>query len=145
MMITDRLVDALGLLRLQAKPSTSKPHHNTAASPIVKTAATPQQAQPLPQTKPADESPGSAVGKLDKDQFRLLAKMLQAINHDCTYALISYDGHAVTYQHPKKSLVFNDVNLPDSQQIMNLSSLSDLLAKPALKRPTWEKLKTLLV
>lgn len=133
-MLTDRLIDAMGLLKLQAKGS-HQPNQDeqdkaetATATPAAVTTAKPDKMD---------------VVKLDKSEFRLLVKMLQAIDHECTYDHINFDGHTVTYQHPKKTLVFNDITLPDSQQILNLSSLSDLLSDPALKRPVWEKLKSL--
>lgn len=133
-MLTDRLIDAMGLLKLQAKGSHQSNQdeqdkaETATATPAAVTTAKPDKMD---------------VVKLDKSEFRLLVKMLQAIDHECTYDHISFDGHTVTYQHPKKTLVFNDITLPDSQQILNLSSLSDLLSDPALKRPVWEKLKSL--
>ena len=133
-MLTDRLIDAMGLLKLQTKGSHQSNQdeqdkaETATATPAAVTTAKPDKMD---------------VVKLDKSEFRLLVKMLQAIDHECTYDHISFDGHTVTYQHPKKTLVFNDITLPDSQQILNLSSLSDLLSDPALKRPVWEKLKSL--
>lgn len=120
-MLNEQLINELGLMHLRHKNSISD------AEP---------QAEPAPpaaQTQP----------KLDKNEFRLLVKMLQAINHDCQYDAIAYDGQVVKYQHPKKTLVFQDINLPDNQQVMNLSSLADILKYPETKRPVWEKLKTL--
>ncbi len=97
-----------------------------------------------PDTTEAPEPPAvQAQPKLDKNEFRLLVKMLQAINHACQFDAIEYDGQVVRYQHPKKTLVFDDINAPDNNQVMNLSSLADILKYPETKRPVWEKLKTL--
>jgi len=123
-MLTDRLITEIGLLKLQAKELNTSP--------------SPQQ----PAKAVADNSMDEL--KLDKNEFRLLVKMLQAIGHECTYDHINYDGQTVTYKHPIKTLVFNDINLADTQQTMNLSSLSDLLTHDQFKRPVWEKLKSLI-
>ena len=135
-MLTDRLIDAMGLLKLQAKGNTQPKSDRQATVIADKSTAIPAQ---IKKAKPHSMD----VVKLDKSEFRLLVKMLHAIDHECTYDHISFDGHTVTYQHPKKTLVFNDITLPDTQQLLNLSSLSDLLSDPALKRPVWEKLKSL--
>ncbi len=139
-MLTERLITEMGLLKLQAKqlntsPNPQQPHESATIQAVA--AIEPQQAAEPVADKSMDEV------KLDKNEFRLLVKMLQAIGHECTYDHISYDGHTVTYQHPKRTLVFNDITLPDTSQIINLSSLSDITANSSLKRPVWEKLKTL--
>ena len=81
--------------------------------------------------------------QIDKNEFRLLVNILQAIKHDCQYELIEQQDHHIIYNHPKKKLIFSEINQPDSSEVMHLSSLKDLLDKPQLKRPVWEKLKTL--
>ncbi len=131
-MFTERLINELGLLKLQAKNSSKQ----TATLTAPKSDSTKADTEQRTPTKPDMD-----VVKLDKNEFRLLVKMLQAIKHDCVYDQIHFDGQVVSYEHPKKTLVFNDINLADSDQIMNLSSLKDLINEPALKRPVWEKLK----
>ncbi|MGJ8662767.1 MAG: hypothetical protein ACSHWU_03905 [Marinicella sp.] len=131
-MLSERLIDELGLLRLQSKASL---HNNMPETAPVAASKDPLAIQ-------EDQHPSKEI-KLDKNEFRLLVKMLQAINHDCIYESMDYDGTTVTYKHPNKTLVFGDVNLIDDAQQMHLSSLKDLLADESLKRPTWEKLKTL--
>ncbi|VAW45973.1 hypothetical protein MNBD_GAMMA02-284 [hydrothermal vent metagenome] len=141
-MLTDRLITEIGLLKLQAKnlntsPSSPQQPHEPATIQA-ESAIEPQQPVKAVADNRMDEV------KLDKNEFRLLVKMLQAIGHQCTYDHINYDGHTVTYQHPKKTLVFNDITLADTNQSINLSSLSDLLSNDQLKRPVWEKLKELI-
>lgn len=129
-MFTDRLIHQLGLLPLRLKQPTPHNAHELLDSLNDVTEATVN-------TAPAEPP------KLDKNEFRLLVKMLQAIGHECQYDAMTYDGTVVTYQHPHKSLVFDDIKRADTDQVMNLSRLSDLLLDEALKRPVWEKLKTL--
>lgn len=130
-MLTDRLINELGLLKLRAKHCT----HNS--TEILADLEAVQQHSPEPPIVKQVED------KLDKNEFRLLVKMLQAIGHECQYDNITIENHAVSYQHPIKNLIFNDISLPDNRQVMNLSSLADLLSNDQLKRPVWEKLKTL--
>ncbi len=130
-MLTDRLINELGLLKLQSKHCT----HNSSEI-LADLEAVQEQPPKAPPVK-------QAADKLDKSEFRLLVKMLQAIGHECQYDNIAIGDGAVTYHHPIKTIIFNDINLPDSRQIMNLSALADLLANEQMKRPVWEKLKTL--
>ncbi len=133
------LIKELDLLCLKQKQT-----NNSTTTPIQKST----QEQILKQVSAATSSSEkraqvSEQKKLDKNEFRLLVKMLKAINHDCVYDAINYDGRTVTYQYSNKTLVFGDITIPDTNQTINLSSLSDLLTNNQLKRPVWEKLKTL--
>ena len=80
---------------------------------------------------------------LEKNEFRLLVKILQAIGHECVFDQIEHKNNQVIYHHPSKDLVFADIAVNDTQQTMHLSSLQDMNQQPALKRAVWEKLKTL--
>ncbi|MCB1583606.1 MAG: hypothetical protein KDI92_11120 [Xanthomonadales bacterium] len=131
-MLSNRLIDELGLLRLVPKQS----QQNQLAQTIEQaTTATTLQTGSFPE---------QSSEKLDKHEFRLLVKMLQAIGHDCQYDHIAYDGTVVKYQLPNKILVFHDISSPDNNDTMHLASLADIIANPTLKRPVWEKLKTLM-
>ncbi len=70
-MLTDRLINELGLLKLQPKHCT----HNSSEilADLEAVQEQPQVPQPVKQTE----------DKLDKNEFRLLVKMLQAIGHEC--------------------------------------------------------------
>ncbi len=127
-MYSESLMQALGLLNLQHKSQV----HNEPTQQVVSTSI-----------KAADSTSSDAIPKLDKNEFRLLVKMLQAIGHKCQFEDILYDGQYVQYKHPKTILYFKDISLPDSDSVINLSSLSDLLSNDSLKRPVWEKLKSL--
>jgi len=129
-MFSERLINELGLLSLRLKQPT--PHN---AHDLLDTLSSSIDEEP-----PATQA---AAPKLDKHEFRLLVKMLQAIGHECQFDAMTYDGTIVTYQHPKRTLVFDDIKRPDDAQTMHLSRLSDLLADERHKRPVWEKLKTL--
>ncbi len=131
-MLSDRLINELGLLKLQSKHCT---HNSSEILADLKTVPD------LGIAPPTDNKPAEA--KMDKSEFRLLVKMLQAIGHQCQYDNIIIDGNKVTYQHPLKSLVFDDINLADDPKTMNLSRLAELITNDQLKRPVWEKLKTL--
>lgn len=146
-MLTDQLINEMGLLKLQAKSnlvnSPAEAAQTTNTNAKVATTTIPN-ISPAPIAKTAtNKDPHQKVVKLDKNEFRLMVKMLQAINHDCIYENIQYDGKTVIYKHPIKTLVFADITLTDEGEMMHLSSLQDLLADESLKRPTWEKLKTL--
>jgi hypothetical protein len=124
-MYSERLTKELGLLSLVSKTAINSTNIE-ANHEIIETTQT-----------------SETEAKLDKSEFRLLVKMLQAIKVECQYDQIEYDGNVVNYHLPKTTLVFNNIDLPDDAQTINLSSLTDLLQKPELKRPVWEKLKTL--
>ncbi len=124
-MLSDQLINDLGLLHLRPKS------HKTA------------ETQPVSAARPGEAPTPKSQPKLDKSEFRLLVKMLQAINHACEYDAIDYDGQIVKYKHPNKTLVFHDINTSDNDDVMNLTSLTDLLKFPETKRAVWEKLKTL--
>jgi|GEM_PF-1316006 len=145
-MLTDRLIKEMGLLKLQPKNSNNTPSTSTS------TANQPTQIGTIRKPNEPIQEPAINIKnkkniddfKLDKNEFRLLVKMLQAIGHECTYDNIQFDGQTVTYHHPKKTLVFNDITQADNDQTVNLSSLKDLLQNKTLKRPVWEKLKALV-
>ncbi len=137
-MMSENLIAELGLLRLVPKKLSSE--HPIE---VVKQTLSDSQQKESPKVKPS--KPEKTSEKIDKNEFRLLVKMLQAIKHDCQYDLIIYDGTFVKYKLPKLTLVFNDITLPDSEDTINLSSLADLISNPQLKRPVWEKLKTIKV
>ncbi len=141
-MFTDRLINEMGLLKLRPKNTSTS---CDVKQPVKTVAVTNSEPNPTIQEQPIEAQIHNSMKevKLDKNEFRLLVKMLQAIGHQCTYDNINYDGKTVTYQHPQKTLAFNDITLPDTDQNMNLSSLKDLLLDATLKRPVWEKLKTL--
>jgi len=131
-MYPNKLITELGLLplvRKQQQQTTVKP---TASEPTT----TNESNQAPPQKEQHNQ-------KIDKNEFRLLVKMLQAIQHECQFDHIQYDGQKVSYKLPNITLIFHDIHIQDDDQTMNLSSLSDILKHPELKRPVWEKLKTI--
>src|SRR5690554_3494497 len=81
--------------------------------------------------------------ELDKEELRLLVKMLKAIGHTCEHKRISIQNNITHYLLGKTTLIFDGVNHKDSPSTLHLSPLSDMQTNPDLKRPTWEKLKTL--
>jgi hypothetical protein len=128
--LSPRLTQALGLIPMRRKGSQA------VVQPSVSEAT--QADSDALETAAADPAP-----QLDKHEFRLLVNMLKAIGHDCQYDHISYDGKQVKYRLDSLTLVFNDLSLTDDAQHMNLASLTDIIRDPKLKRPVWEKLKTL--
>ena len=137
-MFTERLINELGLLKLHVKSSDT-----TVDITPTENLSHIQDKKPVEPTSTVNNRNTEEV-KLDKNEFRLLIKMLQAIGHECTYDHISLDGDAVKYQHPKTNLVFKSIDFPDTKDTMNLSSLKDILDDSSLKRAVWEKLKTLV-
>lgn len=93
--------------------------------------------------KSTPSAPVMPKPELEKNEFRLLVKILQAIGHECIFDRISYKNGVVHYAHPKKNLVFGDISVQDDPQTLNLSSLKDMNEYTALKRAVWEKLKSL--
>jgi hypothetical protein len=133
--LSPRLIDSLGLIPMRLKGGTAEQPQTTptpsaaeVTEPAVKAAPTTRTEQP-PQ--------------LDKHEFRLLVNMLKAIGHECQYDHIRYDGHEVRYQLDQLTLVFNDLHATDDDEHLNLASLADIIKNPQLKRPVWEKLKTI--
>ncbi len=131
LVLTDTLQQHLGLLPLRLKGSAIS--HAESVPPVsdVLQAESPNPINQMP--KP----------ELEKNEFRLLVKILQAIDHECVFDNIIHKSGQVIYQHPKKVLVFGDINTEDDQHTMYLSGLSDMNKNPKLKRAVWEKLKTL--
>lgn len=142
-MFSKQLLDEMGLLNLKHKHSISVDVANIDNDTENETAALNPQSEERSDNHSEEQAGTNQQTNLDKNEFRLLVKMLQAIDHDCVYDNISYDGKFATYKLPKRTLVFKDINLPDDDITMNLCSLSDLITNPKLKRPVWEKLKTL--
>ena len=134
---SERLVDALGLIPMQAKANEPNVDQPSAQSTGVDAPVTPAK------TEPSEPAPTSQSIHIEKNEYRLLIKMLQAIDHDCEFKRISQVFGGYAYQHPNIELRFTGLDAPDSQDTMHLATLSDLIAQPALKRPVWEKLKTL--
>ena len=141
-MLTDRLINEMGLLKLQAKNKLTS-NDNTAhvAKTTINDSAQTEKSEA--QQEQPDPSNEMKEVKLDKNEFRLLVKMLQAIGHECVYDNIGYDNQIVTYKYKEKSLIFNNINHQDTDSLMNLSQLGDLITDTSLKRANWEKLKTL--
>lgn len=123
--ISPILTKELGLLVFRVKNKT------------VETEGTKQNMEPVA------TPPQQAAPILEKNELRLLVKILQSIGHECDYQAIKSDGDIHEYQHPAKTLRFDDVNLPDDDSTMHLAPLSAMIQQPQLKRPVWEKLKTL--
>lgn len=96
------------------------------------------------QSRPLEPEQPTAEPSIDKQQLRLLVKILQAIDHQCEYQNISIQGSAIHYQHPSKTLIFESLSKADNPAKMHLASLAEMLTNPQLKRPVWEKLKTLI-
>lgn len=118
--LNTQLADELGLLHFLSKDQSHTPEQST--QNVVETMPQPQ---------------------IDKNEFRLLAKMLDAIQHKMDSSLLSIKNGVTLYDHPNKQLIFDDVNKSDTDQAMHLAPLSAMIQQPQLKRPVWEKLKTL--
>ncbi|WP_395374342.1 hypothetical protein [Marinicella sp. W31] len=123
MLLTKRLLKELNIHYFAAKQTQSQPTLQS----------TEQEATPV-------ETPEV---QLDKNEFRLLVKMLQAINHELQTDLLYLENNVLMYPIKDTTLVFDDVNLTDSPKQLHLASLQQLLHDPTVKRPVWEKLKTL--
>jgi len=123
MLLTDRLLKELNLYYFARKGVNTAAAHDTPVS--------------------SDETSEPEAVQLNKDAFRLLVKMLQAINHELQTDLLRMENNVLTYPIANKTLVFDDVNLQDNDDQLHLASLTELLENPAVKRPVWEKLKTL--
>ena len=139
-MHANKWINELGLLNLVSKQhNIEKSTGSIDHKPVV--------AEPQKQTASAVEelvnSTENQFEKIDKSEFRLLVKMLHAINHECQYDHIEYNGTKVKYKLPSTTLVFHDIEIIDDDRTINLSSLADLLSNPNLKRPVWEKLKSI--
>ena len=130
-MFTDRLTEHLGLINWQLKGTSQQ---QIAKAPIAVT-----EAEPKSSTAATNDEPP----QLDKSEFRLLVNMLKAINHDCQYENLTYQDDNWVYQFGDKQLIFKQLDTPDNAKQMHLCTLSMLISQPELKRPVWEKLKTL--
>jgi pyoverdine/dityrosine biosynthesis protein Dit1 len=84
------------------------------------------------------------IYQLNHDEKELLRKILQAKAVKLSDDMIVVDKDNVVRVTTKThQLVFNDVNQPDSKNIVNLANLSDMLKDKEQKKLTWLKLKNL--
>ena len=123
MLLTDRLLKELNIHYFVRKGASLQTHDDGDVT-------TEDSAEPTPV-------------QLNKDEFRLLVKMLQAVNHELQADLLRLENNVLTYPMALKTLIFDDVNKPDTEDQLHLASLKLLLNDPAVKRPVWEKLKSL--
>ncbi len=106
--------------------------------------ATPSHPDKTPRTKVTSKAPQkNAKENLNKEELRLLVKILKAIGHTCEHRHIRIQDGITRYQFNDTTLIFDDVSKADNQKTMHLSPLSLMLEDPNQKRPTWEKLKAL--
>ncbi|MCX7544110.1 hypothetical protein [Marinicella gelatinilytica] len=123
-----QLADELGILPLRHK------HSVLTQKPSTKQPETATQAKP---DKPHKKD------VLNKEELRLLVKILKAIGHTCEHQNIKIIDGITRYQLNDITLIFDDVNTADTSTERHLSPLSHMLKDPEQKRPTWEKLKNL--
>ncbi|GAA4818042.1 hypothetical protein GCM10011365_12050 [Marinicella pacifica] len=88
----------------------------------------------------AANTPGET---LNKEELRLLVKILKAIGHTCEHPNIRIQNGITSYTLNQITLIFDGVNKTDEHNVLHLSSLKQMLEDPAEKRPTWEKLKSI--
>ncbi|TDR20776.1 hypothetical protein [Marinicella litoralis] len=141
-MFSNQLIEELGLLKLVVKNNQHEVSQQTIDVVVEVETGSAEKASHTDKVE-LETHHEPIHEKLDKNEFRLLVNMLKAIEHDCQYDFIEYDGQSVKYKLPSMTLVFADINQADDHSTMNLSSLKDILSQPELKRPVWEKLKTL--
>jgi hypothetical protein len=124
----NQLADELGLLKLVRKDAVSGHSANRQAS-----------------DSPSDTvtSQSNPENNLNKEEIRLLVKILKAMGHTCEHQHITIQQGITHYNFNGTTLVFDDVNKADENAVIHLSPLSTMLNDPSQKRPTWEKLKTL--
>jgi hypothetical protein len=86
----------------------------------------------------------SAKPSLSRDQSELLRKILLAkgIKLESEMMKIESSG-VVTVVLPHYQLVFSDVNLTDTNSVINLSKISAMLQDQEEKKRTWYKLKNI--
>ncbi len=125
-----QLASALGLLNLVHK-------QNIADNPDAISAEVIQKEPPQADSKPVEKN------VLNKEELRLLVKILKAVGHTCEHNRISIESGITHYQLAQTTLIFDDVNHKDTSSVLHLSPLTEMQTNPDLKRPTWEKLKAL--
>jgi len=116
-------LDILPLVRRQSH-STNEPDNSSSVAKLTPASAEPKQ-------------------QLNKEEMRLLVKILKAIGHTCEHQYITIQQGITHYQLNNTTLIFDDVSQSDETQTIHLSPLSTMLKDPNQKRPTWEKLKAL--
>ncbi len=86
----------------------------------------------------------SQVFALDAAEQSLLINLLNAIGEDYDPAAVhcSDAGH-LRYLLPNCALEFAGVDMADTENVIYLSRLEDMLKDASLKRPVWNKLKRL--
>ncbi len=96
------------------------------------------------QLKPNDETNQIEQPRISREEKELLRKILlaKAVTLDENQLEIKANGEVIvnlgSYQ-----LVFNDVSIADTQNVIYLSKLADMVSSPKEKKHTWYKLKEL--
>lgn len=78
---------------------------------------------------------------LNDEELNLLVNILKAINIKFDKANLSLLDENNVYSLPSSDLVFDDVETQDQGRTIHLSSISDMIQSPELKKKTWFKLK----
>lgn len=96
------------------------------------------------QLKSNDEINQVEQPRISREEKELLRKILlaKAVILDENQLEIKANGEVVVSQGGYQ-LVFNDVSTTDTQNVVYLSKLADMLSSPKEKKHTWYKLKDL--
>lgn len=90
------------------------------------------------------ESNTTTVYQLNHDEKELLRKIMQAKAIKLTDGMIIVEkGNVVRVTTQTHQLVFDDVTQKDTDKIIHLARLNEMLKNNELKKLTWHKLKNL--
>ena len=90
------------------------------------------------------ENDAAVVCQITHEEKELLRKILQAKAVSLTNDMVQVEQDNVVRVATKThQLIFDDVNLADTQRVIHLAKLSDMLKDQEQKRLTWHKLKNL--
>lgn len=96
------------------------------------------------QLKGEENDSQQEVLSIKREEKELLRKILLAKNIKLTDEILSLQKDSVAIINlGSLQLIFDDVNLTDSNNIVHLASLSDMINDPEQKKSTWFKLKNL--
>lgn len=79
--------------------------------------------------------------KLAEEEQNLLKNILKSIQIHFDSRQLGEHNSALTYALKDLLLIFDDVNLADSKEVMHLAPLSAMITQAELKKKTWFKLK----
>jgi DNA polymerase III psi subunit len=79
--------------------------------------------------------------ELKEEELTLLKNILKSIQIHFNREMLSEQNGVLNYQLKDTSLIFDNVDLTDTMEVIHLAKLDEMNIAPELKKKTWFKLK----